>query len=464
MSQADGRSTGSIFSNARGALARFAGGLWSRYGGFGWSRVRLLLPGAKFDWEREAGDPWMNSVVAVCLAWIGDRVARPRMKVSRVGRRGDLIEVPRHGLADLWARPNPFYGRRTLEKALALSLKVDGNAYIYKVRDNGGRVCQLWWIPHFRILPTWPADGSSYIDGYRVWIDSGTWDLPPEDVLHIRDGIDPRNERLGISALKANLREVCAINYESSYTAALLKNSGVPALAVVPDGDERGPSTRDEADRMAERFLDGHSGDDVGRPIIMGGRYKIVEVGFSPEKLVLDKLPQAAQARIAASIGVAAMSAGLPDAGKTYSNLGEANRTSWGTIVALQELIAETAGNDLIRESIQVDGRVTPAADAREYRVEYDYSQIQELQESLDALHKRTRDDFLADAITRNEFRDETGREPDPDGDRFYSQIKADSAPAPGPGPADGEPDGDEEDPADVEDATDTAGAKSWRY
>ena len=115
---------------------------------------------------------------------------------------------------------------------------MDGNGYIYKVRDRLNRVCELWWIPHFRILPTWPADGSEYIDGYRVWLDTAVYHLPPEDVIHIRDGIDPRNERLGLSAVRANLREVCTVNNESGYTAALLKNSGVPGVAFVPDDPE----------------------------------------------------------------------------------------------------------------------------------------------------------------------------------------------------------------------------------
>lgn len=421
----DTRTSGSILYDAYGALTRVFGGLWSRYGGWGWSKIRLFLPSSRFDWEREAADTWMNSVVALCLAWLGDRFPRPLVKVSKVTRKGDYQPVGRHAVTDLWQKPNRFYSRRTLEKAVGLSLKVDGNAYIYKVRDNGGKVRELWWVPHFRILPTWPSDGSKYIDGYRVWLDTAIYHLPVEDIIHIRDGIDPRNERLGLAALRACLREVCTVNFESGFTAALMKNSGVPGYAIVPDGENVRPGAG-AATEIKEKFVENFGGDRTGEPIVMAGRYKLVELGFSPEKLALDKLPQNAISRIAAAIGVAPMSVGLPDPGKTYSNLAEANRTSWGTVVAIQELVGEALRWQLLPEPIATDaGLTSPGCNPHEYVIEYDYSNIQELQESLDAIATRVRENFKADVIRRNEAREELGYEPDPiAGDLYFGEIQ----------------------------------------
>src|SRR5215831_7755916 len=237
MPRTDTTSSGSILSSVYGGLTRVIGGLWTRYGGWGWTRVRLLLPSARFDWEREAQDTWMCSVVGLAISWLGDRFPRPRLEVRKVTRGGDHVPLAQHAAVDLWERPNRHYSRRTLEKAIGLSLKCDGNAYVYKVRNKMGQVCELWWVPHFRILPTWPADGSKYIDGYRVWLDTAVYQLPPEDIIHIRDGIDPRNERLGLSALRANLREVVTVNVESSYTAGIVKNAGVPSVVIVPAAD-----------------------------------------------------------------------------------------------------------------------------------------------------------------------------------------------------------------------------------
>jgi HK97 family phage portal protein len=422
----DTTTSGSILADAYGALTRVFGGLWTRYGGWGWSKIRLFLPGARFDWEREAGDTWINPIVALAIAWLGCRFVRPHIGLARIGRDGKQIPVPRHAAVDLWNRPNRYYSRRTLEKAIGLSLICDGNAYIYKVRDRLGRVCELWWVPHYRILPTWPADGSQYIDGYRVWLDTAVYHLPPGDIVHIRDGIDPRNERLGLSALRANLREVCSDNLVSGYTAALMKNSGVPGIMIVPDGEGGTPRPSDAAkERIEERFVEEFSGDRTGRPLVMAGKYRIEPVGFTPEEMALDKLPRSAEARIAAATGVAAMSLGLPDPNKTYANLGEANRSSWGTIVSTQELVGDELRWQLLPEPIATETSSSPGADPHQFVFVYDYAHIQELQESLDAVHARAREDFKADGITRNEYREAIGYEPMPDSDLFFSDVQA---------------------------------------
>ena len=392
------------------AYSKVTGGLWTRYGGQGWTRFRFLLPGSRFDYEREAGDLWMNPVVGLCLDWLGNRFPRPILHVSKIKRSGDYEPLGRHPLTDLWNRPNDFYSRRTMEKAIGLSLKCDGNAYIYKVRDFGDKVVELWWLPHYRVLPRWPSDGSKYIDGYRVWLDSVVYILPPEDIIHIRDGIDPRNERLGLCALRSNIREVCTINEESGYRAAILRNSGVPGLVITPDDDRLRP-TQDDADEIRDKIFETTGGDNRGQTAILGGKYKVTVLGFSPEQLNLVEFPVIPTARILSSMGVAPMSVGLPDPGKTYANLQEANRSSWGTIVATQELVSEALRWFLLPEF---------GDDPNQYTCEYDYTHIQELQEALDAIHTRTREDWKAGIITQNEAREVIGFEPDPDGDRWF--------------------------------------------
>lgn len=413
------RSTKAI-TQAYGALTHVVGGLWTRFNGQGYSKIRMLLPSARFDWEREAGDVWTNSIVALAIAWLGDRFSRPLMHVSKVARNGDYIPQGRHPVTDLWDRPNKHYGRRTLEKACGLSLKVDGNAYLYKVRDRLNRVVELWWIPHYIIYPTWPYDGTEFIDGYRIQLDTVQYWVPASEIIHIRDGIDPRNERLGLSAARAAIREVVTVNMESGYTAALLKNSGVPGLAIVPDDPLVRPN-KEDAEAIKERFHDNFSGDNAGSTVVLAGKYKIVQVGISPEQLMLDRLPQAAMSRISGACGVAMMSMGLADPGKTYANLQEANKTSWGTIVAVHELVAEA-----LRWQLLPDFGLDPYV----YLIEYDYTHVQELQESLDAVHARSREDWKAGGIRLNEYREQIGMEPDVDGDRWYPGTDASAAPA----------------------------------
>jgi HK97 family phage portal protein len=384
-------------------------GLWQRWGGMGvggWAR--FLLPGSRYDYDREAGDLWANSVVAIALRWLGDRFPRPVLRLYRVTINGDQRPVYVHRVLSRWNRPNDFYTRRTLEKAIGLSLVVDGNAYVYKQRSGSGEVIGLWWLPHYAVFPRYPSDGSEYLSGWDVLIDSVTYPLPASDVIHFRDGIDPRNDRLGLAPLKSQIREVCTVNEESGYTASILRNAGVPSLVVSP---EPGVSAAAPAMEIIKgKIKDLTSGESRGEPLVVTAPIKIQAPGFSPEQLRLDKLPANAVARIAASIGVASMSLGLPDPNKTYSNLAEANATSWGTIQALQELICETLLWQLLVEY----------EDPNKFALAYDYSAIPELQEDANARSTRITNEWKSGLLQLNEARELLSYEPDVDGDRFF--------------------------------------------
>lgn len=420
-------------------LATRSAGLWRRYGGVGVGlRVRLLHQGSRIDYEREAGDTWTNSVVALGLQWLEDRWTKPPVRLCKISRSGDHVPLGRHEFLDLWARPNPYDTRRNLETAIGLDLKTDGNAYLLKVRSRAGKVVQLWWVPSFLVDPQWPADGSEFLSGYAIRRDGDVYYVPREDMIHFRLGRDPRNERRGLSALKSQLREICTDNEASTYTASLLRNSAVPGLMVVPDSETLRPN-RDDAEQIKERIRDSFTGDSRGDSIVLLGKYKVQPVGFSPEQLQLRDLPNRAMSRIAAAMGVAAMSLGLDDPNKTYSNLAEANRASWSTITALQTVVAEALRWQLLSEFV----------DPYSHVVEYDYTAIDELNEDLDRKHTRVREDWKAGLLTQANAQELLGYDVDPEGDRYYPGTGGDDPEAPAlpigqrPGGA-VEPDGDE--------------------
>lgn len=400
--------------------------VWSRLGGLGiGSRLRFLLPGAQFDYERAAGDLWSNSIVAICIKWCGDNYPKPLLRVQKILRGGDLQEIPFHRMVQLMRRPNRHYTGRTLGKALLLSLVCDGNGYLVKIRNGFREVVELYWVPHWLMQPVWPPDGSTYIRAYQFLLDYQVVELDPADVIHFRDGIDPRNDRLGLAALKAQLREVCTDNEISGYTASIMRNSGVPGLVIIPK-DPKGKFDRSQADRVKEKVSDALGGEQRGSAAVFSEQIEIKELGYSPEKLRLDKLPARSEARICAAIGVSPMVVGLPDPNKTYSNYHEATQAAWRQcLVPLQDLVAETLQWGLLPEFDDPGKNV----------VDFDYTHVEALQEDLGIKHQRVRDDWKAGLVTHAEATTILGYEQDPDGDRYY----------PGTGAAgEAEPDGDE--------------------
>jgi hypothetical protein len=394
-------------------VKRAMSGIWPRWGsGSGVSLTGLtrIVPGARFDYMTEAGDLWSNATIALALAWLADRFPRPIQQVSKIGRGGKYDPLGFHPLVDLWARPNPYDTRRSLECGVGLSLKVDGNAYVLKVRNGAGRVGELWWLPHFWVEPCWPSDGSAFLSHYEITVDGRTTKIATEDIIHFRAGKDPNNPRKGLAAAQACLREVCTDNEASGYVAGIMRNSAVPALAIVPDDSNLRP-TKDDADRIKGQVHDNFSGEGRGGTVVFAGKYRVERVGYSPEQLALDKLPQVAMAKLGSAIGVPLMAMGLPDPGKTYANVQQALRIAWGTTRAVQDVIAEGLRWGLLADL---------ATDPYRHVVEYDYGQIDELQEDQKVRSDRVCNEWKLGLRTLNEGRDELGLDADPDGDRYY--------------------------------------------
>ena len=57
-------------------------------------------------------------------------------------------------------------------------------------------------------------------------------------------------------------------------------------------------------------------------------------------------------------------------------------------------------------------------------RLAYDYSEVQALQDDVQLLHQRARENFRTGGITLNEFRQQVGQQPDASGD-YYLRLLA---------------------------------------
>ena len=118
-----------------------------------------VLPGATFDYKREAGELWKNSIVLSFIKFACRVYPSARLVVKRPSADGKFEQVDIHPILDLLAYGNADYSGDVVEQGRILSTMVDGNAYLYKERSAAGKVVGLRYIPHFMITPYWPKDG-----------------------------------------------------------------------------------------------------------------------------------------------------------------------------------------------------------------------------------------------------------------------------------------------------------------
>src|SRR5438552_1145485 len=101
-------------------------------------------------------------------------------------------------------------------------------------RDAAGAVREFWYLPHWQVAPLYPSDGSEFQTGWLYTVNGRRFELRLEDVVHFRFGIDPTNQRLGVSRLYPVLREVATDNAISTMLGALFRNMGVPGVLISP--------------------------------------------------------------------------------------------------------------------------------------------------------------------------------------------------------------------------------------
>jgi HK97 family phage portal protein len=311
----------------------------------------LFSPGSRTNYRDKVGDGTGSSTVMAPLLWIARTFPEaPPALWALDDATGQEDHVRAHPMLRLLQRPNKLFTGPTLWMATLTDWHVRGDAYWLKIRSAQGAVVELWWTPSWMLEPM--GDDRSLITHYEYRLrDREPLRVDPADVVHFRYGVDPHDPKHGSSPLRSVLREVFTDDEAAAFTATILGNMGVPGVVISPDTDE----PLDEADvaYTKEYFSSAFSGDRRGEPLVMTGRTRVEQFGFSPEQLLLRELRRIPEERTTAVLGVPAIVAGL-GAGldrSTFTNYAEARSAAYeSTLIPSQRILGEDVRFQLLPE------------------------------------------------------------------------------------------------------------------
>jgi HK97 family phage portal protein len=338
----------------------------------------------------------------------------PEAPVRVVNRtpKGDE-EVAGHAVTALLDEPNPAMSGAAVMQALLADYNIHGNAYLLKFRTAGARVAELWYEPQLTIRPTWDPAGRDFLTGYQIWRVGRWYPLPVADVVHLRWGIDPRNPRMGLSPLRAALRNVFTDEEAEAYLAVLLHNMASPGAIISPAGDTT--ISPDEAQRLMAYFNSRFTGDGRGTTMVATGALKVDMPSWSPKDLDLTKIHHLSESRISGLLGVPAIVAGLSLGieHSTYSNYGQAREAAYEqNILPTMRVFADTFTRALLRDDF---------GGGREQFVQFDIDDVRALQQDENAIADRAAKLFASGIIDRARALTLIGETPAPgDGGIYY--------------------------------------------
>tara|TARA_Y100001963_G_scaffold151741_1_gene235167 strand:- start:1442 stop:4261 length:2820 start_codon:yes stop_codon:yes gene_type:complete len=370
------------------------------------------------DKLREIGDGSGNSAVVACLNVLATSFSEPKLKIVKKGTDfGDKEYIKEHPLTELYTRPNPFMSANLLSHYIVLALNTIGDAFLYKNRSARGKVLEL--VPLMPHLIEVRGNEDKLITHYDYYVHGKgeKIQLPVDDVVHIRQGIDPNDHRRGHAPLKSVLREILGDEAAGQYAAAILHNMAVPGVVLTPRNDGYGGPTREEAESISAMYKEKFGGANRGAPMVLSGAMNVDIVSFSPDQMKLTELRRIPEERVSAVLGVPAILAGL-GAGldsATYNNTKELRE-----FFTEQKLVPmwRTVASELTHQLLEPDFGGNAGVEC-----EYDIMSVRALQGDIDNLYKRVNTGVNGGWITIGEARKVVGLEVDDTHDVYLRPL-----------------------------------------
>ena len=396
-------------------------------GGFVTEVRRYRRPSAPYAETADLQEAQLrNELVYACLAIKASTAQDPRLVVQRQVSRGGKTtyeEVPNHPLRQLLVM-----SEADLMKAAIISWDVSNprRAYFEKLYD-GALLVGLNPLNPACMHPDYSRTTRELIGyTYRDGTQHRAYNLDELVVRTAPAWYDP-------PPLIAALGSVESDTSQTDYIRAFFENGGVPAgflKYAMPLND----SQREE---IRVKWLSRY-GNALGRQHDVGvldANADYQEIGAPLDKLSSQTLRSVAESRICMVFGVPPLIVyayvGLLRA--TYSNLSEAWAGFWDATMSpafkdwrifwTRALLPEFEEARDIR--------------AERVRLHYDMSNVAALQEDVDAIQKRTRENWAAGLISQNEGRTAIGYAPRAGGDEVFARASA-SPPPPPAAPSDG--------------------------
>lgn len=382
---------------------------------YGYNTESGYFPSSMLD---DVGDGSNNSAVVACLNVLATSFAEPKIKVCFESEDGDIEQIKKHPVTQLLERPNPFTSGNLLAHYIVTSLSAHGDAFLYKNRNQDGTVVEL--VPLMPDMVEPKGDQNQLIREFKYspygGLGSDSITLKTEDVVHIRNGIDPNNHRRGFAPLKSVLREILGDEAAGQYAAALLHNMAVPGVILSPKDDQMGGPSKEEAEAISAMYKQKFGGKNRGAPMILSGAMNVEVVSFSPDQMNLSELRKIPEERVSAVLGVPAILAGLGaglDAA-TYNNTRELREFfTEQKLVPLWKAVA----SELTHQLLKVD---YPADD---YFVQYNLEDVRALSQDKDDIYKRMNTAVQGGWITIAEARKQAGLKTDETHDLYLRPM-----------------------------------------
>lgn len=271
---------------------------------------------------------FMNAISYRCVNMLASAAATIPLILQRKGK-----EVEDHPILDLLKRPSPTQSGKALKQRHLSFHLLAGNGYLEAVgpKNLQSPPKELWSLRPDRMKVIGGASGLPSAFRYSHMGSDKTWTVNQlngrSEILHTKE-FNPLSDWYGMSRVEAAAYGIDRHNAASGHNKALLDNGARPSGAMVfepiKDVDGTFHAAPEPTIRKAEKELvERHGGsDNAGKPMVLGGAIKWLEMGINPRDMDFGEGKDDAARDICIAWGVPHVL--LVKGSSTYNNLSEA--------------------------------------------------------------------------------------------------------------------------------------------
>jgi len=299
---------------------------------------------------------------------------------SLLQRKHALAELDNTDLHKLLERPNPAQSYSSWIQEIIAFGKLTGNRYIYGIKPESGPNQSKW--QELYVLPSQSVEINSNgifepVSGYSLDY-SGEYKIEADDICHIKDfnpHYDGTGSHLyGMSPLKAGLRSLDTNNAAVTTGVKYLQNQTSRGVLMSDEGDLNEVQAKQLKDKFRQQY---QGADNAGDIIITPKKLSWVNFGLNAADVSLIEQYNASIKDLCNIYSVPVQLLNNTDT-STYNNMVEAKKTLYQNAVI----------PELNKIKDELNRWLVPSFGENLY-LDFDYSNIAELQEEMDSVVKQ---------------------------------------------------------------------------
>ena len=294
---------------------------------------------------------------------------------SQLLKNRSLVELESTPLHELLDRPNPAQSYASFITELIAFGKLTGNRYIYGIGPetgaNANKYTELYVMPS-QIMEIVSGGIMQPVSKYKIEY-NGTYEIPAEDICHIKDFnpyYDGTGSHLyGQSPLRAGLRMLTTNNEAVQTGVKYLQNQTARGLLMAEEGDINEVQAQQLKDKFRQQFQGANNAGDV---IITPKKLSWVNFGLNASDVSLIEQYNASIKDLCNIYNVPVQLLNNTDS-STYNNMKEAKKALYQNAV-IPELVK-------VRDELN---RWLAPQYGPNICIDYDFSMIPEMAEDTD--------------------------------------------------------------------------------